>query len=396
MPGQLGPPPDGLAQQRRERLRSRLELAPFDWLVLAQPENIAYASGYRSVVSDLSRSHAMAAVVGVEDLWLCGPAGDSAPAIERGAVSADRFEPYGQFFFEFPGDVPAWAVTNRHADLRQAVGVVLDGIPASARVAVDARAAAVLGNPLPGEHGAREASDATGWLLDLRAVKLPGEVARLGRAASLAEAGIDAALDLAKPGVTEIELARAVAGAMVAGGGMPRFVVVTSGERSALGDARPTWRRLEPGDLVRFDVGCVVDGYWSDIGRTAVVGEPDGLQASRYAAILAGEEAQLSAARAGMTAGELFRVAVDTVEARGLAPYRRHHCGHAIGTEVYEQPVISPGVGTVLEPGMVFCVETPYYEVGWGGMMVEDTLVVTDAGCDLLSHSSRDLRVIDG
>ncbi len=175
---------------------------------------------------------------------------------------------------------------------------------------------------------------------------------------------------------------------------MPGFMVVTSGPRSALSDARPTHRELEPGDLVRFDVGCTVDGYWSDIGRTAVVGGADGLQISRYAAIFAGEDEQLRAVRGGITAGELFDVAIDRVEQSGLSPYRRHHCGHAIGLEIYERPIVSAGTSTVLEPGMVFCVETPYYEIGWGGMMVEDALVVTDDGCDMLSTSDRSLRVI--
>ena len=99
--------------------------------------------------------------------------------------------------------------------------------------------------------------------------------------------------------------------------------------------------------------------------------------------------------RPGVSAEQVFDVAVSAVEAAGLAPYRRHHCGHAIGTEVYERPVISPGSSTALEPGMVFCVETPYYEIGWGGMMIEDSLVVTDTGVEMLTTSDRSLRVIE-
>jgi Xaa-Pro aminopeptidase len=91
----------------------------------------------------------------------------------------------------------------------------------------------------------------------------------------------------------------------------------------------------------------------------------------------------------------LFDAAVATVEAHGLAPYRRHHCGHAIGTEVYERPVVAPGWPTVLQAGMVFCVETPFYEIGWGGMMVEDALVVTEEGAEVMTVSDRSLRVIE-
>ena len=227
-----------------------------------------------------------------------------------------------------------------------------------------------------------------------RARKLPGEVERLRRAARLAETGIDAALAVARVGVTERELARVVASVMLDGGGRPGFVVVTSGERSALGDAEPTDRQVEVGDLIRFDVGCTVDGYWSDMARTAVMGEPDELQASRYAALLAGEQAQLDHARPGVTAAELFEIAVETVEGAGLAPYRRHHCGHGIGSDVYELPIVAPGHDVPLEPGMTFCLETPYYELGWGGMMVEDTIVVTDDGCEQFTISDRSLRVV--
>jgi Xaa-Pro aminopeptidase len=146
---------------------------------------------------------------------------------------------------------------------------------------------------------------------------------------------------------------------------------------------------------VRFDVGCTYDGYWSDIGRTAVVGEPSDLQASRYRAILAGETAQLEVVRAGITGKELFDAAVDAVEAAGLAPYRRHHCGHGIGTSVYEPPSVSPmGADAVLREGMVLCVETPFYQIGWGGMMVEDCFMVTAQGCQLLTSTDRHMRVI--
>ena len=97
----------------------------------------------------------------------------------------------------------------------------------------------------------------------------------------------------------------------------------------------------------------------------------------------------------GVRAGELFDVAVAAVEGAGLSPYRRHHCGHGIGSSVYEPPIVSPGADDVIEPGMVVCLETPFYELGWGGMMVEDTIVVTGGGHRMLTRSDRSLRVIE-
>ena len=185
-----------------------------------------------------------------------------------------------------------------------------------------------------------------------------------------------------------------VAQNMSAGGGRPQFVVVTTGVRAALSDVLPGDSKVRAGDLVRFDVGCSYEGYASDIARTAVVGPPTTLQRDRYGALEAGEAAQLAALRPGVTAGELFDIAVRTVEEHGLRPYRRHHCGHAIGMAGYETPVISPGVGTVVESGDVYCLETPFYELGWGGMMIEDTVSVSEHANDVFTTLRRELHEV--
>ncbi len=379
-----------LAVERRARLEAALAVAPFDWLMVSRPESVFYATGHTSISADLFREYVSVALLGPTGPWLVAPSSEAGPALADGVVPSERFIPYGTFFFESEGAAhPATGMAGRHASPAEAVEVALravgDGV-----IGVDGRAAARFADELRG----REVVDATSWMADLRAVKLPGELALLTRAAALAEAGIDAAIEAAAPGVTERDLAAIVARTMADGGGTPRFTVVASGTRSALADVRPTARAIGVGDLVRFDVGCVVDGYWSDLGRTAVVGAPDARQARLYEAILAGEEAQIAAVRPGVTAGDLHAIAVEVVEDHGLSPYRRHHCGHAIGTEVYEQPIVAPGSATPLEEGMAFCLETPYYELGWGGMMVEDLVVVTAAGADVRSTSDRSLRVI--
>lgn len=375
-----------------QNLQAALDESPYDGLALGSAEHIGYATGYRSVASDLFASHRMLALVSGDRTVLVGGASDGAAALDSG-IPADDYVPFGTFYFEsVDGDAPEPHLAGRHDSFHDAVAAAVAATGLNGRIGLDAGAADLV-SAIAG--GGIERVDATDWMYDLRAVKLPAEVGLLRLAAQLAEQGIDAAIEEARVGVSEIELANVVAATMAAAGGSPRFTVVTSGPRSALSDARPTDRVLRPGDLLRFDVGCTFEGYWSDVGRTAVVGEPDDLQASRYAAILAGEEAQLGMIRPGITAEDLFDIAVSTVEASGLRPYRRHHCGHAIGTEVYERPVIAAGQSTVLRPGMVFCVETPYYEIGWGGMMVEDAVVLTADGAEMLTVSDRSLRVIE-
>lgn len=374
------------------RLRSALAAAPYEWLALGSGPHVGYATGYRSVAGDLFAGHRMLALVSPERTVVVGGASDGAAALEAG-IAPDDYVPFGTFFFESAGGAaPETHLSSRHATFAEAAAAAVAQAGLAGPVGHDAGAADL--TALIAGAGAAP-SDATDWMYRLRAVKLPSEIELLRSAAGLAEQGIDAALAAAGHGATEIELASVVAATMAAGGGDPRFTVVTSGVRSALSDARPTHRPLQRGDLLRFDVGCTFDGYWSDVGRTAVVGEPSSLQQQRYRAILTGEQAQLDAARPGITAAELFRIAVSAVEEAGLRPYRRHHCGHAIGTEVYERPVVAPGHSTMLEPGMVFCLETPFYEIGWGGMMVEDTVVITEDGADALTRSERWLRTIE-
>jgi Xaa-Pro aminopeptidase len=377
-----------LAEERLARLREHLAAAPYDTLVLTTPESVNYATGYRSLPAQIFAGYALAAVVTADAVILVAPASDTASAIDSG-FPADDIVPFGRFYFS--GDAPAATMSDRHASRDEALGVAL-GRVRRGRTGVEGLTSSTLRAVV--EAHASAVTDATDWVMAVRAVKLPAEQALLRTAATLAEAGITAALAAARAGATERELADTVATVMAAGGGTPRFVVVTAGARSPLSDAFPTDLACRPGDLIRFDVGCIYGGYWSDIARTAVVGEPTALQQERYDALLAGVLTEFAVARPGATAGEVFAAAQKTVQGLGLTPYLRHHVGHAIGLTVYERPVIAEGSEIVLEPGMVLCLETPYYEIGWGGMMVEDTGVVTDSGFELFTSIDRSLQVV--
>lgn len=379
-----------LTDELRARVVAALGDAEFDWLVVGQPENVGYLTGYRSLSETMKREPTMVAALDRSgEVHLLGPAADSGPVLHDEVVAPDRYIAYGRFYFESASSGSEPLRAGAHPGLPDAGAALVDRLDPGAMLGVDAAAAAMLAGLVEADR----VVDASGWMAERRSCKTPAEVLRLERAARLTEGAINEAVELIVPGVSEVELARHIAATLSAGGGTPRFVVVTSGERSALADAAATGRAIGRGDLVRFDIGCVLDGYWADLGRTAVLGRPSELQRSRYDAIFAGEQAQLDAARPGVTATELYDLAVATVRSRGLVPYRRHHCGHAIGSEVYERPIIAPGWDVELREGMTFCFETPYYELGWGGMMVEDTVVITGDGCRLLNVSDRSLRV---
>jgi Xaa-Pro dipeptidase len=247
------------------------------------------------------------------------------------------------------------------------------------------------GREILGENRVR---DITTVLTRSRATKTEGEVTRLRKASGLVEQGFCQVAEIAQTGMTERDLAAEITRCIVSGGGVPRFVSATSGVRSALADSYPTDRKISNGEILRIDAGCTVDGYWSDIGRTFVFGEPNARQRRTYGALHAGLEAELDAVRAGIQAGALFEIALETVKANGLPHYRRQHCGHGIGLRSYDNPTIKRGETTPLLEGMCLCLETPYYEVGVDGMMVEDMIRVTATGYEPLTTITRELVVI--
>lgn len=366
---------------------------PADVIISTDPTHVGYLSGYRSVLFDLMRDYRSAVIATRDSVALVTGASDAAAALEVLGDPACIYR-YGVFFFESSGTGGAdWSsmpkVESTFSDaLRAALVATVKPHHAVGFDAANAWELQELKN-LVSAHG----FDARSTIIKARRTKLPEEIKKIAHAAAITERGLKKAFEQARAGITELELSTIIAGEMRAGGGVPRFVVVTCGERSALADAYATPAKLRDGDLVRFDIGCTVDGYWADMARSAVVGEPSTEQQQRYDALLAGELEQLAVARAGIRAGELFKVAVDRVRQGALPDYKRSHCGHGIGIDVHEFPTLNSANHDVeLEDGMVLCVETPYYQIGWGGMMVEDMIVIRPNGNETLTRLPRELR----
>lgn len=375
-----------LTKARQDRMRCAIGELGVDALVLLTPDAVHYATGYRSVGASLYATHRMAAVLTVDDCWLVCPAGDAAAAADSG-LPAERIVPFGTFFFESVEGSHFSDNVGRHPHLDAAIQYVVGVVGAGAMYwGVDRLSA-------HHEFGDRVTLvDATEAVARTRIEKQPAEVEILRYAALLTEAAMASAVAAAGAGITEKELADHIAGVMVAGGGEPRFVVAGTGPRSALSDSFASERIWHPGEILRFDAGCVVDGYWSDLGRTIVLDNPSQVQLARYEAILAGQEAAFEVTKAGATGRSLFESALRSVNDHGL-PYRRHHCGHGIGLSIYEEPTVTPAGGAPIPADSTLCIETPYYELGWGGMMVEDTVVVTGSGYQRLNESDRRLWV---
>jgi Xaa-Pro aminopeptidase len=228
----------------------------------------------------------------------------------------------------------------------------------------------------------------------IRMVKSPAEVERLRRAANVTETAIHAAFAIAKEGVTEKELNRAFRTSISAQDGDPYLSLFRIGRNGALGQIPSDDTKLKKGDMVWLDVACIVDGYWADLARIFCLGEPSKKLRTYYDAVLIGENHGFDVCRPGMTAGELFDTTVQVVKENGIPHYKRHHVGHGIGLEVYDVPLLGPGQKDVIEAGMVINIETPYYELGWGAVHIEDPFYVGGNGNEWLTKTSRDLLVI--
>jgi Xaa-Pro aminopeptidase/Xaa-Pro dipeptidase len=233
---------------------------------------------------------------------------------------------------------------------------------------------------------------------DLYLRKTPDEIQAIRLANRVANVGLQAFFETLRPGITEAEVAAAVESAIYRRIGSERifhsrgWAMVQSGPNSA--DAgrfnRSTGRRLEKGDLVLIELATCVNGYWSDLTRTAAVGSPKEEIEPILTIAKDAQRAAVDAIRPGVSAAYIDAMARDKIAAKGLAAFFPHHTGHHVGFR-YHDPgfLIAPGVDAKLEPGMVITIEPGVYapERG-GGARIEDNVLVTESSHEVLSRTA--------
>ena len=233
----------------------------------------------------------------------------------------------------------------------------------------------------------------------LRLVKDPFEVMSLRQAAERLSGVATEAFAAVAAGRTERDVAGVIEEALrEAGYERPAFdTIVASGPNSALPHYRAGGRSLIPGDLVVLDFGGVLDGYCSDLTRTVSVGQPSPEASRLHAAVREAQAAAIGAVRPGVAATAVDSAARQVLVAHGLGEAFGHGTGHGLGLDVHEEPRVSqprPDVPqTLLEPGMVFTIEPGAYLAGFGGVRIEDDVLVTENGYEVLTSVPRDLRV---
>jgi Xaa-Pro aminopeptidase len=227
----------------------------------------------------------------------------------------------------------------------------------------------------------------------LRLIKDEGELARIERAADIADVALAQVKELLCDSPTEHDFAIALDFEMRRRGAesVAFDTIVGSGPNGALPHAQPSERRVEPGELVVVDFGATVDGYRSDMTRTLCVGEARSSELrDLLEAVLAAQRAGVLALKAGVKGGEVDAACRESLIAAGLGDAFSHGTGHGVGLEVHEGPSVSQESTDILEEGSVVTVEPGAYLYPSGGARIEDTLVVTSGGSRLLTKSTKD------
>lgn len=236
----------------------------------------------------------------------------------------------------------------------------------------------------------------SGLIEKIRLIKTEQEINIIKVACEIADHAFTHILDFIKPGKTELEVSNELEFFMRQQGATQSSfdTIVASGLRSALPHGVATNKVIEKGDFVTLDFGALYNGYISDITRTVAVGEPSEKLVDMYNTVLASQLLALEKVGPGLTGIQADAIARDYLTEKGYGEAFGHSLGHGIGLEVHEGPGLSKRSATVLEPGMAVTIEPGVYVPGVGGVRIEDDILITESGNELLTHSTKELIIL--
>ncbi len=227
----------------------------------------------------------------------------------------------------------------------------------------------------------------------LRLVKDAAEIAALREAARITDLAYQEALAVMKPGVSEVEVALAMERVMRINGAEVGFdIIVASGKRGAMPHGIASQKRIEAGDLVTLDFGAAYQGYHADMTRTVAIGAVGAEERRMFDAVLESQKAAVAAVAPGKRGSDVDAVARDILAKHGLAEGFVHSLGHGTGLRIHEGPRLSAKSNDVLAPGMIVTIEPGVYYPGFTGLRIEDLVLVTDGGHEVLSHSPKEFH----
>lgn len=354
--------------RRVELLRKKLTEKNVEAMLVTQPENRRYLSGFTGSAGFL--------LVSLEKLFLLTDfryleqATQECPGWFVYEVKRSAFEALAELSLQL--NINSLAFEDEHLTYKQ-FSELQEKLPRKVKVL-----------PLPG------------LVEELRMVKGAQEIENLSKAADLADRAFEHILNFVLPGAKEKDIAFELEFFMRRQGAakISFDTIVASGSRGAMPHGIASEKTFKFGELVTFDFGCEYKGYFSDLTRTVSLGPPDREQEKIYAIVLEAQEAGLSYLKAGLKASEVDGVVREAISKRGYLEYFRHSTGHGVGLNVHEAPRLSRNDSTILRPGMIVTVEPGIYIPGWGGIRIEDMAVVLEQGCRRLTQAPKDKLIV--
>jgi Xaa-Pro aminopeptidase len=374
-----------------------------DALVLAQPESIIYATGaFPGVATYWRRAGAAFVVVPADEtaplIAIVGDLQAKAFAVQSGIADVRSHRIWVEAGASDDPSAPVRSPRPAQYELSKALDLLREVL--AERGLLKSRVGLELGFVPAADYPAFGVlpvswQDCTNIVERLRAKKAPREVEHLRNAAEYSRAGliqltqsITSGMDAAQ--MTAIWKAGALAEAGRRGHSPPQS---TWAYISVAGDGFAPGGPVAGGDLVKIDAGCVVSGYSSDGGRTAVLGSPSTDAVRIYDALRRAFDSGFALLGPGTRLADVYRATATTMWDLGYETYNRGHFGHGVGSSIWseEWPFIAATSDAVLEPGMVLAFETPWYIDGLGGFIIEDQVLITDSGCEVMAPLPRDL-----
>lgn len=235
------------------------------------------------------------------------------------------------------------------------------------------------------------------YMENAKLIKTEEEIKLLDAAGKEADYAFEVAFKAIKEGRTEQEIVAEIEYAMMKKGVMHMSfdTIVQAGANAANPHGGPEKNPIVPNELILFDLGTIHQGYISDASRTVAFGKPDDKSLDIYKVDLEAQYAAMDAAKPGITAAQLDKVARDVITKAGYGEYFIHRLGHGMGTSEHEFPSIMEGNDMVLEPGMCFSIEPGIYIPNVAGVRIEDCIHITEDGNEPFTHTSKELRYID-
>lgn len=245
-------------------------------------------------------------------------------------------------------------------------------------------------------YGRTDWQDARALFGEIRLIKTTEEIDRLRQASRINEGAFQHAQEQVRAGGSWREVTRAWRTSWAEGDGTPLFWGSGVGPLASQLFPERAEHRISPGELIRWEGGGTYRGYWADSGRSSVISGATAAQMRAQEALVAGSERARELIGPGMRGDDLCDPVLEAIRTNGLPDFPASNVwGHGVGLQLNERPRVRRGVDDPLQPGMVIAFETPYFAIGWGGLQVEDTYVITEDGAERLTTMPRDLQILD-